>query len=208
MIVDKDPTSNSTTDGQDGVRTPNHTKLRYSTLQNSIAEPERQIESSENHVVQSDTASPAAHCGQTATSFPTQRPASHPQVSTHRQNIAQSPSKTYQGFQMSSTDVPTKERSPEQPSSLPPERRCGEKRPREEDTVGHQGIKMKAPRLTVPLERTGNDHNPDLSYGEDERIASVADIQMADSPTSDDQPSGPQEDHASEPNYDTDNAAN
>ncbi|KAG9623759.1 hypothetical protein KCU64_g20130, partial [Aureobasidium melanogenum] len=34
------------------------------------------------------------------------------------------------------------------------------------------------------------------------------DIQMADSPTSDDQPSGPQEDHASEPNYDTDNAAN
>ncbi|KAG9632755.1 hypothetical protein KCU64_g16103, partial [Aureobasidium melanogenum] len=115
----------------------------------SIAEPERQIESSENHLVQSDTASPAAHCGQTATSFPTQRPASHPQVSTHRQNIAQSPLKTYQGFQMSATDVPTKERSPEQPSSLPPERRCGEKRPREEDTVGHQGIKMKAPRLTV-----------------------------------------------------------
>ncbi|KAG9995046.1 hypothetical protein KCU78_g18132, partial [Aureobasidium melanogenum] len=147
----------------------------------SIAEPERQIESSENHLVQSDTASPAAHCGQTVTSFPTQRPASHPQVSTHRRNIAQSPSKTYQGFQMSATDVPTKERSPEQPSSLPPERRG---------------------------ERTGNDHNPDLFYGEDERIASVADIQMADSPASDDQPSGPREDHASEPNYDTDNAAN
>ncbi|KAH0331976.1 hypothetical protein KCU81_g10111, partial [Aureobasidium melanogenum] len=147
----------------------------------SIAEPERQIESSENHLVQSDTASPAAHCGQTVTSLPTQRPASHPQASTHRRNIAQSPSKTYQGFQMSATDVPTRERSPEQPSSLPPERRC---------------------------ERTGNDHNPDLFYGEDERIASVADIQMADSPTSDDQPSGPQEDHASEPDYDTDNAAN
>ncbi|KAG9528762.1 hypothetical protein KCU84_g25342, partial [Aureobasidium melanogenum] len=147
----------------------------------SIAEPERQIESSENHLVQSDTASPAAHCGQTATSFPTQRPASHSQVSTHRQNIAQSPSKTYQGCQESATDVPKKERTPEQPSSLPPERRC---------------------------ERTGNDHNPDLFYGKDERIASVADIQMADSPTSDDQPSGPQEDHASEPNYDTDNAAN
>ncbi|KAG9995633.1 hypothetical protein KCU78_g17843, partial [Aureobasidium melanogenum] len=174
----------------------------------SITEPERQIESSENHHVQSDTASPAARCGQTATSFPTQRSASHPQVSTHRQNIAQSPSKRYQGFQMSATDVPTKERSPEELSSLPPERRCGEKRPREEDTVGHQGIKMKAPRLTVPLERTGDDHDPDLSYGEDEGIASVADIQMADSPTSDDQPSGPQEDHASEPNYDTDNAAN
>ncbi|KAG9721705.1 hypothetical protein KCU59_g17008, partial [Aureobasidium melanogenum] len=109
---------------------------------------------------------------------------------------------------MSATDVPTKERVPEQPSSLSPERRCGEKRLREEDTVGHQGIKMKAPRLTVPLERTGNDHNPDLFYGEDERIASVADIQMADSPASDDQPSGPREDHASEPNYDTDNAAN
>ncbi|KAG9821988.1 hypothetical protein KCU68_g16825, partial [Aureobasidium melanogenum] len=181
MIVDKDPTSNSTTDGQDGVGTPNHTKLRYSTLQNSITEPERQIESSENHLVQSDTASPAAHCGQTATSFPTQRPASHPQVSTHRQNTAQSPSETYQGFQMSATDVPTKESGPEQPSSLSPERRC---------------------------ERTGNDHNPDLFYGEDERIASVADIQMADSPTSDDQPSVPREDHASEPKYDTDNAAN
>ncbi|KAG9674028.1 hypothetical protein KCV03_g10269, partial [Aureobasidium melanogenum] len=208
MIVDKDPTSNSTTDGQDGVGTSNHTKLRYSTLQDSIAEPERQIESSENHLVQSDTASPATHCGQTATSLPTQRPASHPQVSTHRQNIAQSPSKTYQGFQMSATDVPTNERGPEQPSSLPPERRCGEKRPREEDTAGHQGIKMKAPRLTVPLDRIGNDHNPDLFYGEDERIASVADIQMADSPTSDDQPSSPREDHASEPNYDTDNAAN
>ncbi|KAG9939160.1 hypothetical protein KCU85_g10097, partial [Aureobasidium melanogenum] len=107
--------------------------------------------------------------------------ASHPQVSTHRQNTAQSPSETYQGFQMSATDVPTKESGPEQPSSLSPERRC---------------------------ERTGNDHNPDLFYGEDERIASVADIQMADSPTSDDQPSGPQEDHASEPDYDTDNAAN
>ncbi|KEQ57841.1 uncharacterized protein M437DRAFT_89138 [Aureobasidium melanogenum CBS 110374] len=109
---------------------------------------------------------------------------------------------------MSATDVPTKERSPEQPSSLPPERRCGEKRPREEETVRHQGTKMKASRLTVPLERTGNDHNPDLHYGEDERIASVADVQMADSPTSDDQPSGVQEDHASEPNDDTDNAAN
>ncbi|KAG9766161.1 hypothetical protein KCU95_g18216, partial [Aureobasidium melanogenum] len=82
---------------------------------------------------------------------------------------------------MSATDVPTKDRSPEQPSSLPPERRC---------------------------ERTGDDHNPDLSCGEDEGIASVADIQMADSPTPDGQPSGPQEDHASEPDYDRDNAAN
>lgn len=208
MITDTDPTSDSTTDGQDGVGTSYHTKQRCSTLQDSIAEPERQIESSENHLVQSDTPSPAAHCGQTATGFPAQRPASHPQASTHRRNIAQSPSKTYQGFQMSATEVPTKERSPEELSSLPPERRCGEKRPREEDTVGHQGIKMKAPRLTVPLERTGDDHNQDLSYGEDEGIASVADIQMADSPTSDDQPSGPQEDHASEPDYDTDNAAN